>query len=91
MELEDRRFLPGFQPEVPWDPTIVLVYPAIALPPVVELTGPNPQLRDEAPDADLGLLRPAPDEIHDLIPDIVRHPSLGPSCRVGMRRGPGFE
>jgi len=33
--------------------------------PVVELAGGHAQPRNEPSDADLGLLRPAPDEIHD--------------------------
>ena len=34
---------------------------------------------NESADADLGLLRPASDEIDHLIPHIVRHPGLGQS------------
>jgi len=30
-------------------------------------------------DADLSLLRPAPDEIHDLVPHVMRHPVAGQS------------
>ena len=52
---------------------------AVALAPVVEPAGPNAQPRRESPDADLGLLRPASDKIHDLIPHIMRHPTLGQS------------
>src|ERR1019366_3475501 len=35
--------------------------------------------RNESADADLGLLRPAPDEIHHLIPHIMRYPGRGQS------------
>ena len=34
---------------------------------------------DELPGADLGLLKPAPDEVHDLVPYIVRNPDPGQS------------
>ena len=50
-----------------------------ALPPVVELTCSDAQPVNESSSADLGLLRPAPDEIHDLIPRIVRNPDPGQS------------
>ena len=53
---------------------VVLVGLAVALPPVVELAGPHAQPLNEPPGADLGLLRPAPDEIHDLVPHVVRYP-----------------
>jgi hypothetical protein len=32
---------------------------------------------NESPDADLDLLRPAPDEIHSLVPHVMRHPAAG--------------
>jgi len=32
---------------------------------------------DTETDADLGLLRPAPDEIHYLVPHVMRHPVAG--------------
>src|SRR5215471_5820354 len=56
MELDNRSFLPIFQPEVPRNPAIVLVYSPIALPPVVKLAGPNPQPWEEPANADLSLL-----------------------------------
>jgi hypothetical protein len=47
------------------NPTVVLVDAPVPLPPVIELAGGHAQPWDEPSDADLGLLRPAPDEIHD--------------------------
>src|SRR5690348_9146160 len=79
METDDRLFLPRLQPEISRYPTVVLVHPPIALPPVVELAHGNSQPRNESADADLCLLRPASDEIHHLIPHIVRHPALDQS------------
>src|SRR5208283_3205636 len=79
METHDRFFLPRLQPEIAGHPTVVLIGSSIALAPVVELTGSYPQPMDEPPGADLGLLRPAPDEIHHLIPHIMRHPARGQS------------
>src|SRR5713226_5362946 len=79
MEPDDGFFLPRLQPEIAGNPTVVFVRSPIALPPVVELTGSHAQPMNESPDADLGLLRPAPDEIHHLIPHIVWHPGLGQS------------
>src|SRR6267142_3538830 len=77
MEADDGFLLPRLQPEISGDPTVVLIHSSIALPPVVELAHGHAQPRNESPHADLGLLRPAPDEIHHLIPHIVRYPGLG--------------
>src|SRR3989442_14833639 len=60
-------------------PAVVLLRSSIALPPVVELTRGYTQRINESSGPDLGLLRPAPDEIHHLIPHIMRHPGLGQS------------
>src|SRR5580692_8602760 len=65
MELDDRFFLPRLHPEIAGNPTVVLVDAPIPLPPVIKFAGGHAQPRDETSDADLGLLRPAPDEIHD--------------------------
>src|ERR1700738_3284760 len=67
------------QPKVAGHPTVVLIHSPVALPPVVELTRGDTQPRNESSDVDLGLLRPAPDEIHHLIPHIMRHPGRGQS------------
>jgi len=64
MELNDRFFLPRLQPEITGNPTVMLVHAPVALPPVIELAGGHTQPRDEPSYADLGLLRPASDEIH---------------------------
>src|ERR1022692_164196 len=47
---------------------------AIPLPPPVKLTARDAEPFNEPSGADRGLLRPAPDEIHDLVPYVVRHP-----------------
>ena len=75
----DGFLLPRLQPEIPGNPTIVLIYLPVALAPVVELAGPNAQPLRESPDADLALLRPASDKIHHFIPHIMRYPILGQS------------
>src|SRR2546430_9934162 len=77
VEADDGFFLPRLQPEISGHPTVVLIHSSIALAPVVKLTHADPQPMYESADADLGLLRPAPDEIHHLIPHIVRHPGRG--------------
>jgi len=77
MELDDCFFLPQLQPEITGNPTVVLVDAPVPLPPVIELAGGHTQPRDEPPDADLGLFRPASDEIHYLVPHIMRHPDTG--------------
>src|SRR2546430_8273428 len=82
MEADDDLLLPLLQPEVAGNPAVVLVHLAIAVPPVVELAGCDIEPPDESPGADLGLLRPAPDEIHDLIPRVVRNPDPGQSSPV---------
>src|ERR1700730_16989498 len=77
MKINDGRFFPHLQPEISGHPTVVLIRSSIALAPVVELTGSHAQPTDESSGADLGLLRPAPGEIHHLIPHIRRHPGRG--------------
>src|ERR1700676_2406086 len=76
MKSDDRLLLPRCDPEIPGNPTVVFIDPPVAFPPVVELASPYSQPLDESSDADLGLLRPAPDEIYDLIPHIMRHPDF---------------
>src|ERR1700675_14393 len=79
MEADDGIVLPRLQPEISGYQSVVLIHSSIALPPVVELAHGNAQPRNESASPDLGLLRPAPDEIHYLIPHIMRHPDLGQS------------
>src|SRR5262249_46885715 len=68
VEPDDGLLLPVLQPEIPGNPAVVLVHLAVAFPPVVELAGGDVEPHNEPPGADLGPLRPAPDEIHDLVP-----------------------
>src|SRR5205814_704831 len=82
MKPDDGLLLPILQPEVAGNPAVVLVHPPVAFPPVVELAGGHIEPPNEPPGADLGLLRPAPDEIHDLIPRVVRNPDPGQSSPV---------
>src|SRR5262245_25737691 len=79
MKTDDGLLLPILQPEVAGNPAVVLIHFAVAFPPVVKLTGGDVEPPNEPPGADLGLLRPAPNEIHDLIPRIVRNPGSGQS------------
>ena len=79
MEADDGLLLPLLQPEIAGNPAVVLVDLAVAFSPVVELAGAHAEPADEPSGADLGLLRPAPDEIHDLVPHIVRNPDPGQS------------
>src|SRR5205807_10046694 len=79
MEADDGLLLPILQPEIAGNPAVVLVHLAVAFPPVVELAGSDVEPPDEPPGADLGLLRPAPDEIHDLVPRIMWNPDSGQS------------
>ncbi len=72
-------FSQSSSPEIPGNPAVVLVHPALAFPPVVELAGSDVEPPDEPPGADLRLLRPAPDKIHYLVPRIVRNPDPGQS------------
>ena len=66
MEPNDGLLLPILQPEIPGNPAIVLVHLTVPFQPVVELAGGDVEPLDEPSGADLGLLRTAPDEIHDL-------------------------
>src|SRR5438128_3437373 len=81
MEIDDRFFLPQLQPEIAGNPTVVLVDATVTLPPVVELAGGHAQPMNESSDAALGLLRPAPDEIHNLVPHVMRYPVAGQSSQ----------
>ena len=66
----------------------VLIHLAITFPPVVELAGSDVEPPDGTPGADLGLLRPAPDKIHDLVPRIVRNPDAVQSSPSVFFLGP---
>src|ERR1700683_1593130 len=79
METNNHFLLPRLQPEIPGNPTVVLIHSPVTLAPVVELAGPNTQPIGESPDVDLGFLRQTSDDIHHCIPPIVRDPSLGQS------------
>src|SRR6202158_6297394 len=79
MDADDGFLLPRLHTEISGYPTVVLIHSPIALPPVVELAHGNAQPRNESAGTDLGLLRPAPDKIHHLIPHIVRYPDRGQS------------
>src|SRR6266576_1700462 len=57
----------------------MLIDTAVPLVPAVELAGGDVEPLDESPGTDLSLFRPAPDEIHDLVPRIVRNPDPGQS------------
>src|SRR5712691_3603253 len=85
MEPDDGLLLPLLQPEIAGNPAVVLVHFSVAFPPVVELAGGDVEPLDEPPGADLGLLRPAPDEIHDLVPRIVRNPDTASMSSHGAR------
>ena len=74
MEIDDGLLFPVFQPEIAGNPCIVFIGLAVALTPVIELTAPYAQPRNEPSGADLSLLRPAPDEIDDLVPHVMRDP-----------------
>src|SRR5271169_5209023 len=74
MEGDDRLLLPILQPKVPGNPTVVLVDAAVTFSPIVELARGHAQPSNESPGADLTGFRPAPHEIHDLVPHVVRHP-----------------
>ena len=56
------------------DPGVVFVHLAVAFAPVVELAGRDSQPADEAAGRELCLLRPAVDEIDDLVADVVGSP-----------------
>ena len=77
VEADDRFFLPRLQPEIPGNPTVVLVDAPVPLPPVIELASGHAQPLDKPSDTDLRPFRPAPDEIHHLVPHIRRHPLAG--------------
>src|ERR1035438_8281079 len=74
MTIDDGLLLPLFQPEITGDPAVVFVRLAIPLAPAVELAARDAEPLHDTSGADPGLFRPASDEIHDLVPHIVRCP-----------------
>src|SRR5215469_5345646 len=94
MERNDRLLLPILQPKVPGNPGVMLVDSAVPLAPAVELTSCHTEPPDELPGADLGLLRPAPYKVHDLVPRIVRNPDPGqssPTLFLGQHAPPSVR
>src|SRR6266566_4535032 len=79
VEPDDGLLLPLLQPGIAGNPAVVLVHLAVAFPPFVKLAGRDVEPHNEPPGADLSLLRPTPDEIHDLVPRVVRNPDAGQS------------
>src|SRR6516162_11399926 len=79
MKTDDGFLLRPLQPDIPGNPTVMLINSPIPKSLRVELAGPDAQPLRETPDADLGLFRPASDKIYHLIPHIMRHPVLGQS------------
>ena len=79
MKTDDGLFLPRLQPKITGNLTIVFIDTPVALSPIVKLAGSHAQPVEESPGTDLGLLRPAPEKIHHLVPYIVRHPHLAQS------------
>jgi hypothetical protein len=71
----DAEFFIVGEPVVTWDPGVVFVDLAEAFFPIVELAGADADPGQEATDRDFGLVAPAPDEIDELIADIVGDPA----------------
>ena len=95
IELDDGLPFPFLQPEVARNPTVVFVQRAVAFTPAVKLARRNRQPSQEAFDADLGFLRPASNEIDDLVANVGRDPLasqlsprlfLAPRARPSARR-----
>ena len=77
VKVDDGLFPPGFEPVIARDPTVVFVDAAVAFPPGVEFAGRDAEPRDKTPGPDLGLERPTPNEIDDLVADIGLRPGSG--------------
>src|SRR4051812_29377675 len=84
VKANDGLLLPILQPEIAGNPAVVLVHLAVAFPPVVELAAGDVEPPDEPSSADLCLVGPAPDEVYDLIPRIVRNPDAGQSSPMSF-------
>src|SRR5262249_45310326 len=74
VEVADGLFLRVRQPVVAWDPGVVLVGLAVAVLPGVPLGGGEAEPAQQASDGQAGLVRPAVDEIDDLIAAVVGNP-----------------
>ena len=73
-EVNDGLFLGVGQPPVPWNPTVVLIDFAEALPPVVELAFTDAEPGHELFGRDLGPFGPAADVLDDGIAGIMGNP-----------------
>ena len=67
IKVENGLLFPLLEPEIPENPTVVLVDAAVASAPGIELAGRDAEPLDETPGMDPGLLGPAPHEIDDLV------------------------
>jgi hypothetical protein len=74
MEIDNGFLFPVFEPEIAGNPGVVFVGFAVALAPAIKLAGPYAQALNEPSGTDPGLLRPAPDEVDDLVPHVRRDP-----------------
>ena len=77
IKVEDGLLFPLLEPEIPGNPSVVLVDAAVAPAPGIELAGRDAEPGDETPGGDLGLLGPAPHEIDDLVAHVGRRPGVG--------------
>ena len=77
IKVEDGLLFALLEPEIPGNPTVVLVDAAVASAPGIELAGRDAEALDETPGTDLGLLGPAPNEIDDLVAYVGRRPGFG--------------
>jgi hypothetical protein len=75
VEADDRRLLPLLEPVVAGNLAVVLVGPAVALAPLVELARSDPEPQNEEAECDPGLLAPLQDEVDEGVAGIVRDPS----------------
>lgn len=77
MEGDDGLLLLIGEPVVPRDGGVVLVDLAVAFAPIVELAVSDAEPGDEALSRELGLFGPGPNEVDDVVADVMGSPAVG--------------
>ncbi len=73
--IEDRLFLPLFEPPVAWDLAVVLVGLAVATFPIMELARAEPQPAQQTFGGQFRALRPVVDVVDDFVARVVGNPA----------------
>ena len=79
VEVQDRLFLPAFEPPLTRDIRIMVVIATVAFSPRVEFARRDAQPTDEAMDGEFGSFGPMCDVVDDGVTDVLGNPGFGQS------------